>query len=369
MPPALLPMWILGIFSVALLWGGGYVLYERWIGVAVAATVFWTGVAMLVTALLGRFLVLAVHRGGDDDPTWADGPETRRLTRPDGTVLHVETAGPRDRPSIVLVHGWGADNRTFYYTKRSLSATYRVIAWDLRGLGKSSRAGGNDYSLDAMADDLAAVVDLAETPAIVVGHSIGGMIALTFARRHARRLGSAVRGLVIVGAPYTDPMRTTLAAPLMRALERPLFTPLMYAMIVLSPAVWAMNWLSYLNGSLMIATGLTGFSGRETRGQLHFATLFFAKARPGVLARGMLAMFRFDETATLEKIPVPVLVVSNDRDPVVVPSASAHLDRVVPRTTLGVLSPARHMGLIERHAQFDAMLAKFIETHAAVATA
>jgi pimeloyl-ACP methyl ester carboxylesterase len=361
MPLAVIPMWILGLFSLALLFGGGYIVYEWWHGAIVSAAVLVAGIAMLVITLFGRFIVLAFHRGGHDDPSWAHDAQTHRLERPDGTVLHAETSGSPDALPVVLVHGWGVDNRAFYYTKRALSARYRVIAWDLRGLGKSSRAGKNDYSLDAMADDLSAVVDLAGARAVILGHSIGGMIVQTFARRHAERFASDVAGLVLVGTTYTDPTRTTFGAPAMHALERPLFMPLMYLTIALSPLVWAMNWLSYFNGSQIVGTALTGFAGGETRGQLDFASRFFAKAPPGVLARGMLAMFAFDETSSIGNVTVPVLVIPGDRDPVLLPRASEHIAAVMPDATLAPLNAAKHMGLVEQHAEFDAMLAAFID--------
>jgi hypothetical protein len=118
MPLAVLPMWTFGLLSLALLFGGGYIVYEWWQGAIVSTAVLAAGIAMLAVTLLGRFLVLALHRGGHDDPSWAHEVESQRLERPDGTVLHVEMAGPRDGLPIVLVHGWGVDNRGFYYTKR-----------------------------------------------------------------------------------------------------------------------------------------------------------------------------------------------------------------------------------------------------------
>jgi pimeloyl-ACP methyl ester carboxylesterase len=366
MPLAILPMWTFGLFSLAFVLGGGFIVYEWWQGAAISTVVLAVGIAMFVLTFLGRFIVLAFHRRGDDDPVWTNENEVRRVERPDGTVLHVELRGPQDGLPVILVHGWGVDNRAFYYTKRALSSHHRVIAWDLRGLGKSSRAGKNDYSLDAMADDLAAVVQLAEGPTVIVGHSIGGMITLAFARRHARRIAADVRALILVGTTYTDPTRSTLGAPVMHALKRPFFMPLMYLTIALSPLVWVMNWLSYLNGSQIVGTALTGFTGDETRGQLDFATRFFTKSHPGVLARGMLAMFRFDETSSIGTIPVPVLIVPGDRDPVLLPRASAHMASTIPRAALAPLSPAKHMGLMERHAQFDVMVERFIEAQAAV---
>jgi pimeloyl-ACP methyl ester carboxylesterase len=360
MPPTFLIMWIIGLLSLALLSGGGYILYERWEGAVISTGILASGIAMLVVALLGRFLVLAFHRGGHDDPTWAPSPELQLIKRPDGTVLHVENSGPIGAPTLIFVHGWGAENRSYFYTKRALSKLYRVISWDLRGLGKSSRGGNNDYSIDTMADDLAAVQSLASTPTILIGHSIGGMIVQNFARRYAERLPAQVVACVLVGTTPTDPTRMTIGAPVMHALERPLFVPLMYLMIALSPLIWLMNWLSYINGSLHISTGLTGFAGGETRGQLDFATLFFAKAPPGVMARGMLAMFKFEERAGLENIPVPVLVVANNRDPVLLPRASTLIASLLRMPDYRTLAPARHMGLIERHEDFNEMLGQFI---------
>lgn len=364
MPLAVLPMWIFGIVSLALLVGDGYLMYEWWHHALLSKVVIATGAVMLIVTLLGRSIVLAFHRGGNDEPSWMHDATTSRIERPDGTVLHVEMRGPQHAHPVILVHGWGVDNRAYYYTKRALSQNHRVIAWDLRGLGKSSRAGKNDYSLDAMADDLAAILDLAQAPAIIVGHSIGGMIAQTFARRHAERLRSDVAGFVLVGTTYTDPTRSTMAASIMHALEGPLFTPLMYVTIALSPVVWAMNWLSYINGTQHIMTALSGFAGGETRGQLDFATRLSVYAPPGVLARGMLAMFKFDETSSIGNIAVPVLAIPGDRDPVLVPAASDHIASVIPGGTLAVLACAKHMGLIERNCEFNDILTTFLRTRA-----
>ena len=76
MPLAVLPMWILGVISLALLFGGGYIIYEWWQGAIVSSAVLAVGIVMLVVTLFGRFIVLAFHRGGRDEPSWARAPET-----------------------------------------------------------------------------------------------------------------------------------------------------------------------------------------------------------------------------------------------------------------------------------------------------
>ena len=74
--------------------------------------------------------------------------------------------------------------------------------------------------------------------------------------------------------------------------------------IALSPLVWMLVWLTYLNGSAHLSTHLFQFGGRETREQLDFIIRMVMRANPAVFARGMLARLRDDATAVLPTIPV-----------------------------------------------------------------
>ena len=263
----------------------------------------------------GSFAYPLMRRRGTDEPKSERGGRVERLKRPDGSELHVEMYGPADGPTIVLTHGWGANATEWYYLKKHLGDRFRLIAWDLPGLGLSKRPDNNDYSLDKMARDLDAVVDLAgNTPVVLLGHSIGGMISLTYCRLFPESLGRKVSGLVLVHTTPTNPVRTTKNAGLYTALQKPVIEPLLHLTIWLSPLVWAMNWMSYLNGSAHRSTEKESFAGTETRGQLDFATRFMPHASPAVLARGMFGMLAYDASATLKTIDVPVLVVPGDRD-------------------------------------------------------
>jgi pimeloyl-ACP methyl ester carboxylesterase len=333
------------------------------------------GLALLAWALVGRALIgaaLARVTGGSSAagagavsdsgaPPPVEGGELREVLRPDGTRLWVECFGPSDAPPVVLTHGWGADRRAWGYAVRDLAERFRVVVWDLRGLGKSGKAGNNDYSLETMAADLDAVLRAAvdDRPAVVVGHSIGGMIALTFCRLFPEALGARVAGLVLVHTTYTDPVRTTRGASVYTALETPVLVPLMYLTIALWPLVWLMNWMSYLNGSVHRSAHRQSFAGTETRGQLDLVARMLPEARPDVLARGMLAMTRYDATGVLGRINVPVTVVAGDRDTTTPPEAAREMAKTIPRADLVTLAPARHVGLMERHEEFDRTAAGF----------
>lgn len=322
-------------------------------------------VALLTWALGGlaiaRGIAAAGLKAGTDDPTAERGGEVLRLRRPGGAEIRVECYGPPDAPPLVLTHGWGANSTEWYYVKKALAGRFRVVVWDLPGLGLSKKPDDNDYRLETLAGHLDAVVAAAcgDRPAVLAGHSIGGMITLTYARLFPGALGTRAAGLVVVHSTYTNPVRTTRHAALYTALEKPVLVPLLHLTVWLWPLVWALNWLSYLNGSAHRSTHKESFAGTETRGQLDFVARFMPHARPDVLARGMFGMLAYDATPVLPTIPVPVLVVEGDRDTTCTPEASRTIAREVPRPDLLSLSPARHMGLIERHAAFDPALAEF----------
>mgnify|MGYP001341828660 CR=1 FL=1 len=110
----------------------------------------------------------------------------------DGTPLHVELHGPDDAPAVLLVHGWTCSTAVWAAQVRALAADHRVIAYDLRGHGRSPvpAAGADGYGTRQLADDLEAVLTGTLRPgqrAVLAGHSMGGMTIIAAARRPAVR--------------------------------------------------------------------------------------------------------------------------------------------------------------------------------------
>ena len=311
-------------------------------------------------------LALAAPKAKPDGGGASDSPRAERtgavhmIDRPDGSRIRVECYGPADAPPIVFTHGWGANSTEFFYPKLDLADRFRLIVWDEPGLGYSTKPTNNDFSLEKFANDLRAVLTFAgNRPAVLVGHSIGGMILLVYARLFRATLAAEIAGLALVHTTYKDPVQTTKGATLYTLLEKPVLVPMMYLTIGLYPLLWALTWLSYLNGSLHRSTAKSSFAGTETRDQLNFCTSWTPRARPDIVARGMLGMMAFDETATLPGIAVPTLVVVGDQDTTTPPEAGIHMAATIPHSELATLAPARHMGLIEQHPTFDPILARF----------
>jgi pimeloyl-ACP methyl ester carboxylesterase len=160
---------------------------------ALAVVVLLLGVGAAVTFIGARLIERAY-------------PPRGRLIEIDGLRQHVvelgESAGAGDAPAIVLLHGAGCNLEDMRLALgERLASRYRVILLDRPGLGWSERRGGEGSSPTYQAAMLNAVLDRLDVGrAIVVGHSWGGLLALTFALDHPRRAA----GLVVI-APPTHP--------------------------------------------------------------------------------------------------------------------------------------------------------------------
>ena len=96
---------------------------------------------------------------------------------------------------VLLVHSLAGNAGQWTDQLGHLRRTRRAVAPDLRGHGRSEPPGDGDYSLAGMADDVAAVAEtLGFQRFVLVGHSMGGGVALTYAGRHPDR----VAGLVLL---------------------------------------------------------------------------------------------------------------------------------------------------------------------------
>lgn len=115
---------------------------------------------------------------------------------PTGVRMHVEARGPVDAPALVLLHGYSDSGFSFSRVLPLLPADRRVIVPDLRGHGRSSHPVGG-YGMDALATDVLALLDALDVEAaVVVGHSMGSLVA----QRIATLAPERVEALVLVGS-------------------------------------------------------------------------------------------------------------------------------------------------------------------------
>src|ERR1700683_2698469 len=130
------------------------------IGPRALATTAATGAAIGAAVAAQRRHLRALAR--DDDYLELTAPLGGRpiqVTSADGTVLHAEAFGPDDAPTLVLAHGWTEALRFWGpVIKRRRRRGLRVVAYDLRGHGRSEPAAGGDYALQRFGEDVEAVL-------------------------------------------------------------------------------------------------------------------------------------------------------------------------------------------------------------------
>jgi pimeloyl-ACP methyl ester carboxylesterase len=128
-------------------------------------------------------------------------PTLRRVAAADGLELALYEWSADGVP-LLMLHGFGNDAHVWEDLAPLLAPHYRTLALDLRGHGESSSDPEGRYDHLSMARDVAAVCDaLAIRRVVIVGHSLGGRVAMRFAGLEPQRLA----GLVLVDtAPDLD---------------------------------------------------------------------------------------------------------------------------------------------------------------------
>jgi pimeloyl-ACP methyl ester carboxylesterase len=148
-------------------------------------------------------LILAVSGGF----AFAAAAETATVAAPDGVPIVYEVRGEAEagEPALVFVHCWGCD-RTYWREQLDVfAADYRVVAMDLAGHGESG-TGRESWKILDLAGDVEAVADaLGLERMILIGHSMGGPVALEAARRMPGRVAGIVAVDTLHNADYEFP--------------------------------------------------------------------------------------------------------------------------------------------------------------------
>ncbi|MET0336506.1 MAG: alpha/beta hydrolase [Caulobacter sp.] len=375
---SLMPLFVIanllfGAISLAILGSGGYLLWSWWDGEQVrtldgALVVMredwrlWIAVGLLSWSLLGRLVILPlITRSGEDTLKVKQSGE--QINLPDHRRIHLEAFGPTHGQPIVLIHGWGLDRTIWSPIRERLALERRVYVLDLPGLGRSRRCDAQMVGLEAFAAVLSSLLDKIGHPAIVVGHSIGGMTLQTLVRDNPSAFNEKVAGAILVNTTYTNPLRTMVASRLMQALRWPVLEPVLHLAIWLQPLAWLSAWQSYLSGSAHLANRL-GFGAAVTRGQLEHTTLLTTKNPPAALARGNLAMLRWDATGAIKAAAAPILVIGGDRDIVTKHEASEYIAASGLKVELRTVHGANHMGFLEQAAVYGDLIERFADDNA-----
>ncbi|MBW0115456.1 alpha/beta fold hydrolase [Pseudonocardia abyssalis] len=147
---------------------------------------------------------------GSSEPGVLPPGEPSSVTADDGVRLSCEeinlSEGPDDAPvlTVVLVHGFALDRRTWHFQRRSLAEltdpAVRLVLYDQRSHGRSERASRESCTIEQLGHDLDAVIRALapEGPLVLVGHSMGGMTLMALAEQHPELFTDRVLGVALV---------------------------------------------------------------------------------------------------------------------------------------------------------------------------
>lgn len=252
--------------------------------------------------------------------------------------LHVREAGKGE--PVVLLHAFPLSCAMWLAQRETLSAKYRVITPDLRGFG-GSRLGDEPPSMDAMAADVAAVLDRLDLDRVVLGGlSMGGYAAMAFLRAYPERVSALI---------LADTKATADLEPARANRER-------VAQEVHDPQ---RNVL--VNDVL---PSLLGPTTVQTRPLVHDRVRALVEAAPPAAVtwaeRAMAG--RPDSLDTLRQVRVPALVVVGEEDTLSTPRDAQAMTEALPAGRLVRLPKVGHLTAVEDPEAFNDAVRDFLDS-------
>jgi pimeloyl-ACP methyl ester carboxylesterase len=267
----------------------------------------------------------------------------------DGTSLSARAAGNRSAPTIVLSHGFSLDSTIWGAVWPELAREFRVVTFDHRSHGRSDAAVGGDLSIGAIGRDLVAVLERVapQGPAIVVGHSMGGMAILAAAEQRPDAFAPGpIAGAVFVGVAAANLFRGAMGS--VTELLRPRlgsFAAAARRVDLLRRAILASP--GDLSG---IVTRVTQFGHDASPHLVEHVVDLAASARPEVWTDGLPELMELDLRHATSRVRVPALVLVGDQDRVTPPAVAVELAGALPDGRLTFVEGAGHIAMLERPA-------------------
>jgi pimeloyl-ACP methyl ester carboxylesterase len=255
------------------------------------------------------------------------------------TTLHVDVTGRPTKGTLVLLHGFPLHGGMWQAQREALaSAGWEVIVPDQRGFGRSPEAG--PFTIAQLADDVhdALVQGRGLGKIVLAGLSMGGYVALAYAKKYAQTL----RGLILLDTKAAgDDAEGKANRDRMIAIAKE-------------------------RGSKPIADAMFGklIPEETARNRPQLAKTLrdmMESIRPQTIVYALAAMRdRTDQTGMLGQIGVPTFIGVGDQDAITPPDVARGMHEKIPGSQLRIFIGSGHMSPMEQSEQVNAAIAEFL---------
>lgn len=226
---------------------------------------------------------------------------------------------------LLFLHGLGGGHHAWDAQLQHFPRLgYAAHAWDQPGYGHSAIV--EPYDLEQVTAALARLIESLGEPVVLVGHSMGGLVAQEAYFRHPR----LVKALALC------------------------FTSAAF----IGGSDFARQFIAERVGPLDAGESMAQIAARLM--PLQHAREIMAKIPPETYRKAVHLLTTFDRRADLPKIAVPTLLIAGSEDKTAPPAIMASMQRKIPGSELAVLEGCGHLGPMDQPAEFNAALERFL---------
>jgi pimeloyl-ACP methyl ester carboxylesterase len=334
------------------------------------------GLAALATGAAGAAItgVLAaehrvVGRARSRPDPFADEPFGKLHTQgidvlaTDGVTLHVEFDGDKDAPlTIVFSHGFTLNMDSFHFQRRELGDSAKLVFYDHRSHGASSRSAPEHCTIDQIGKDMYAVLQAVAPsgPVVLVGHSMGGMTILALADQHPELFGDRVVGVALIATSTGELAKTIVGLPgwASRAVN-PVVPQI--AKVVRHRATLLERNRKLGTDFAFIVTRHLSFGPDAPPSLVEFMEQMLLGTSIEVMSEFFDAFLSHDKLKALDVLrDIPVLISCGARDVLTPLTHSELMAAALPAAELQVIPGAGHMAMIDRYTIVNGALRRLI---------
>ena len=286
----------------------------------------------------------------------------------DGVALHVEEVGPVTAPiTVIFAHGWTLRSGSWHFQRIGLAGpgfgaspgdpvqsgdiagpSARLVFYDQRSHGKSTRAPEGDSTMDFLAADLMNVISTAAPvgPVVLIGHSMGGMAILTLAAHHPELFADRIAGLGLIGTGASYLRKSELTRLLMTGGNQ--VVRAVTSVAAHYPAIFERGRANSRDAVWLLTRSL-GFARKDVPGAMvDYLDEMITGTPVDVIAEFTPALFAHDQSGAVPALAgIPTVIICGDKDRMTPLDRSQAIADVLPEAEFVIAPGSGHMAMME----------------------